>query len=122
MSGGIGSSFPKGNGEDEILQLPKPNTALHVNNSPYVKTGPTPAICAFETELDEKERAYRRGALQAIQFLQTYLHGKDSSEYLGTIADWREKLLNARDSTNVKYLGTYLDEIRKEVSDAQDSR
>lgn len=67
--------------------------------------------------LTEAERAYRRGALQAIQFLRTDLIPLASND----IALWRmigayeQSLIQGRDSLEVGYLGTYMDEIRHRV-------
>lgn len=74
--------------------------------------------------LTQEERAYRRGALQVVQFIIANmpkgditqkgesLSGQvnDIREYL---ASWEKELLKGRDSQEAKYLGTYCDTIRR---------
>lgn len=68
-------------------------------------------------ELTKEERAYRRGALQAIQFLIADLRqlGLLEPRVAHAIACWQQELIAGRDSNELAYLGKYLDEIRRRV-------
>jgi hypothetical protein len=61
------------------------------------------------------ERAYRRGALQSIIFLQRILHGQDVKDLTGMIADWRLWLEKHRDDERIELLGTYLDNALEDM-------
>jgi hypothetical protein len=68
--------------------------------------------------LDESERAYRRGALQAIQFLKELI----SPVWTGPVASqvlnrFEQELIKGRTSEEVAYLGTYLDTVVQKVAE-----
>ncbi len=68
------------------------------------------------TVLNAEERAYRRGALQCLQFaLASMPKFLNASSYPLHLAEWEQALLKARDSEDPRYLGHYMDEIRKDV-------
>lgn len=69
---------------------------------------------AIVHELSKEERAYRRGALQAIQWLIASLGGQEPS--LEFLARWEQALVAGRTSLKARYLGTYLDEITSDLS------
>lgn len=86
---------------------------------------PKPTECAFTVEeLEEKERAYRRGALQAIQCIAKDLIDKSKDnqtfcvELISRIGDWEQALILGRDNLNIKYLGNYMDAIKGDVDNA----
>lgn len=68
-------------------------------------------------ELTESEKAYRRGALQAIQFLLA-----DCRINHQLVVKYEQSLVAARDSKDVRYLGAYMDEIRKDVHEKLGTR
>lgn len=75
--------------------------------------------------LTESERAYRRGALQALQFFQSDIRaGTDLREFLYLLALYIEECKRGRVSMDDDYLGTYMDTIRQMVSEKsfRDSR
>lgn len=57
-----------------------------------------------------EERAYRRGCLQALQFVDA-----SPSIKIGCWGEWIQALIQGRDSLDMKYLGKYLDEIYNDV-------
>lgn len=76
-----------------------------------------------DLQLTETERAYRRGALQAVQYLMRSLHSNPiyradgtpswlDYEVLRRMTAWELALIAARDDPDPKWLGKYLDEIR----------
>ena len=65
--------------------------------------------------MTQQERAYRRGALQAVQFLMEDLSGVDDSKLRERIAEWEQSLVAARDSEDVAYLGHFMDVVRGRV-------
>lgn len=68
------------------------------------------------SELSKEERAYRRGAVEAVKYLR-HLFAKVSDRDHRIEMHWRfeNALAKARDNTDPRYLGTYLDEIMKDV-------
>lgn len=69
--------------------------------------------------LTKDERAYRRGALQAIQFLIRDLYQTSPHLLWQKIALWEQELIAGRESSDPKYLGTYLDEVMSRVHQTQ---
>lgn len=66
--------------------------------------------------LTRDERAYRRGALQAIQFLLADLKGRAVPlGLLMRVGSWEQALVAGRGSEDPAYLGKYLDEVRRRV-------
>lgn len=69
-------------------------------------------------ELTKDERAYRRGAVQSLEFLLAAMDMRwDKGQMMLFIGKWHQALLDGRGSTNPAYLGTYMDEIRKRVEE-----
>ncbi len=74
--------------------------------------------------LTQAERAYRRGALQATQYLTQDLAGLCGlsvadlqAKLRARLADWVQALTAARGDEDPRYLGTYLDVIRFQLED-----
>jgi hypothetical protein len=64
--------------------------------------------------LSKEERAYRRGAVQAVQYLQVLLDGTSSpDEVHGVISAWQQALTKYRGDPRYDLLGTYLDTVIK---------
>ena len=67
-------------------------------------------------ELSREERAYRRGCLQALQYLSISLvEHKCPTEHLRILGAWAEELVVGRDSLDWDYLGKYLDTVDERV-------
>lgn len=64
--------------------------------------------------LTEAERAYRRAALQSIQFLIAALVETEVA-VPDWLVEWEQALVKARTSLEVRYLGTYMDTVSREV-------
>jgi hypothetical protein len=62
------------------------------------------------------ERAYRRAAAQVLLFVMRDAVDLPPDQLLAFLATWCQRLKAARDATDVRYLGHYLDEIRQEVN------
>src|SRR3990167_7204096 len=69
-----------------------------------------------------EERAYRRGAAQALTFVISHAqeHAQDGHSIRDLLALWHNALKAAHGSTDMRYLGKYLDEVRRDVCKAQD--
>jgi hypothetical protein len=66
--------------------------------------------------LTESEKAYRRGALQTLQFIIPNLsYGMTGTQVINLLVKFQEALIKGRVSLDPKYLGTYMDTITKEV-------
>lgn len=66
-------------------------------------------------EISEVERAYRRGALQAIEWLTADLRTVPEERLRSRIAAWLVALRTVRTSANVRWLGNLLDEVEKDL-------
>ena len=62
-------------------------------------------------ELTAEEHAYRRGALQALEYILADVTGIQSVLIIPRLAQWQQALLKGRDDQDVIYLGKYLDEV-----------
>ncbi len=61
------------------------------------------------------ERAYRRGALQAIEFALREITSLPPDQILEWLGRYQQALVEGRSSLDMKYMGTYLDEVLKSV-------
>lgn len=66
-------------------------------------------------ELTKEERAYRRGALQSIEYLLEDISLLPACPITLRIGLWALALKRGRNDIDTRYLGEYLDEIRKDV-------
>lgn len=67
-------------------------------------------------QLTESERAYRRGALQALEFILSDLDTSSKEATTKHLSHWLQCLRGGRTSTDVAFLGTYLDTVREHVN------
>lgn len=67
--------------------------------------------------LTKEERAYRRGALQAVEFLLGDVAGLPPGQIPARLAEWKQALVRARESGDLRYLGHYMDEVRADVTE-----
>jgi hypothetical protein len=66
--------------------------------------------------LTTEERAYRRGALQAIEFCIAGMPVQgDIARAVLHVARWREALIAARDIADPVFLGKYLDAVKERL-------
>lgn len=98
------------------LPLPLHHTDFEFTDKIIQEAKPTKSLVSELLELTKEERAYRRGALQAIQFLVRMLQDcKCSEEAWKVISNWEQLLHKYRGDSHPRLQGTYLDTIMREM-------